>query len=934
MRRFAAALALGATLLATAPSYAEDANLTEARRALATGNYELAGDYLDKVKKQSLEQNYLRTRWLLWTGRYEGAVKEGKKAKAYGDAGKRLVGPWYAEALVRSGKRDEAIDLLRKLESDSLAHRAHLMLGELLIQKGERSEGEQVLMNLIRAYNRDVIDSDDAEGLTLVARAAHLMRAHRDANSAYDEAEKAGGKRRVETLLGRAELFLEKYNPGSAGQVTSEAMALAPNDPRVRVMVAEVKLESSLDFAAADEEIEKALKIDPNLAEAHVVRAGLALRVLDIEGADATLDEALKVDPDNLELLAMKAATRFLADDRAGFEAFEKRVLALNPTYSRFYGIVGTYASWEHRYAEIVKMMRKAVKLDPQDAKAYAQLGFNLIRDGKEKEGFEQLQKAWRRDEFNVRVYNTLNLYEETIPKQYTTVDGTTFRIRYHNGEKAVLERYVPQMLEEAWGSMVKRYGFTPKTPVGIELYADSQSFSIRTSGLPNVGIQGVCFGQTLAALSPSAGQFNWGMILWHELAHVFHIQGSKSHVPRWFTEGLAEYETIIRRDEWRREEHLALYHGLKEGKIPKVASFNRAFTHVDSPQDVTMAYFAASQIQVFIAETFGFEKIAELLPLWGTGKRTEEIVPEVLGISADELDRRFNAWLKKRLKRYDEQFVPDLRPPSSLEKARAAVAEDPDDPDALARLALGLLSSGKKAEAMSTLVLARQKFPEAPGPRYLELRLQLMQKKNEAAHKTVKGLIEDGHDGYAVRMKAADLAEMSKKRDQMRTHLMAAHELDPSQAEPLQALYDLSNKQKNEQGKLWALRELAKLEQHDRQVYGLLMKALVKRGEWKDAVEVGESSIYLDVMNPQTHYLYARALARTGKHISAIFELNSAIKANPKPAQAAKIYRMMAEGYRGLKRDDYAANAEALAKRMERRVRNKAKKQGPGVGL
>ena len=63
-------------------------------------------------------------------------------------------------------------------------------------------------------------------------------------------------------------------------------------------------------------------------------------------------------------------------------------------------------------------------------------------------------------------------------------------------------------------------------------------------------------------------------MILWHELAHVFHIQMSKNRVPRWFTEGLAEYETIIVRPEWQREEHLALYHGLREGKVPKVASF------------------------------------------------------------------------------------------------------------------------------------------------------------------------------------------------------------------------------------------------------------------------------------------------------------------------------------------------------------------------
>ena len=81
--------------------------------------------------------------------------------------------------------------------------------------------------------------------------------------------------------------------------------------------------------------------------------------------------------------------------------------------------------------------------------------------------------------------------------------------------------------------------------------YADAEQFSVRTSGLPNVGIQGVCFGKTLAAMSPRAEPFNWGNVLWHELAHVFAIQLSKSRVPRWFTEGLSEYETIERRPEW-----------------------------------------------------------------------------------------------------------------------------------------------------------------------------------------------------------------------------------------------------------------------------------------------------------------------------------------------------------------------------------------------
>jgi hypothetical protein len=66
------------------------------------------------------------------------------------------------------------------------------------------------------------------------------------------------------------------------------------------------------------------------------------------------------------------------------------------------------------------------------------------------------------------------------------------------------------------------RYGFTPEGPVSIELYATAEHFSVRTSGVPEIGVQGVCFGRVVTALSPRGGPFNWAQIVWHELAHVF----------------------------------------------------------------------------------------------------------------------------------------------------------------------------------------------------------------------------------------------------------------------------------------------------------------------------------------------------------------------------------------------------------------------------
>jgi tetratricopeptide (TPR) repeat protein len=898
----------GADALASATAAFERGEFAAAERLLATIK---SGPELAQAK---LAQARIELR----TGRYDKAVETARAASGLGKDAKIAAAPIRAEALAAQGRISEAIAVVREVESEETAHRARVVLGELLIRTGKRGEANAPLRALFEAYKDDKIKSNDAEGLTLVARAAHLLRSYKNANKIYNEAEKAGGNKRVETLLYRADLFLEKYDPGHAGQVVTEAAKIAPKDPLVHVALARVKLENAMDFAAAESEIRQALEINPNLSSAYFVRAGLALRDLDIAAADAAVNRGLSTNPSDLDLLSMKAAVRYLADDPAGFEAMKKRVFGINPEYSTLYQVVGEYAEWEHRYEDIVRMMREAVQLDPGDAKAYATLGLNLIRSGDDKAGLEALRKAWDKDPFNVRVYNTLNFYEKEVENDYVTLQGQRFILRYHKEEKDILERYVPRMLEEAWGSMVKRYGFTPKQPVSIELYADPQHFSIRTSGLPNVGIQGVCFGQTLAALSPSAGEFNWGNVLWHELGHVFAIQQSKNHVPRWFTEGLSEYETIIRRPEWQREEDPALFAAWKGGRIPAVGSFNRAFTHVDSVEDVTMAYFAASQIVVFMAKEFGFPKVVSMLPRWAAGERTPEVVKGSLGITTEELDRRFKGWLEPRLSRYTKQFVPDLHAPP-LDDARKAALADPKNGKKLVELALALLEDGQEPEAEATLAEALRVDPKQPDAHYFKLLKAFRAKDAKEAGRLITKMIADGNDGYALRMKEADLAEVQKDLVKMKASLEAAARFDPSQAEPLQGLYDLAHKQKDKAGELSALRRLSLIDQHDRRVWVRLLRLLTERGEWQEAKKVGESAIFVDVANPEVHRLYAKALARTGNFISAVFELNSALIAmrggKPKPDEVVAIYKDLETAYEKLKKDDLAKQAREYAK-------------------
>jgi cellulose synthase operon protein C len=615
--------------------------------------------------------------------------------------------------------------------------------------------------------------------------------------------------------------------------------------------------------------------------------------------------------------LSMRATERFLADDDAGFERAQQAVLALNPKYTRMYQIIGDFADWEHRYDEIVAMMRKAVQIDSQDAKAHAQLGLNLIRAGDDVAALSSLRTAFKKDPFNVRVFNTLNLYEDEIPKNYVSVKHKLFTIRYHKEERPILERYVPQLLEQAWRKMTQAYGFVPHIPVGVELYAERQNFAIRTSGLPTTAIQGVCFGKTMASMSPKEEKFNLGMTLWHELAHVFHIQMSKSHVPRWFTEGLAEYETLAERKEWSREHDPDLYQALRSNSLPKVGAMSRAFTRAEELSDIATAYYASSQILVMLVPKHGMGKMSEMLRLWGEGKRTEEVIQRALGVSAEELDRQFRSFSEKKLARYKTQFVPIGRT-GGYDKAKENAEKAPADATKQTVHALAALRAGHPKEAEEALARALKADPKFPDAVWLSARMAMGKKSIEQAQKLLDQLIKDGNDGYVVQMALADLAEAGKDVAKMKASLEAAQRFDPTQAEPIQALVDLAKKSGDKDGELAGLRKLAVLEEHEPRVYRRLMRALLDRKLYDEAKQVGEMALWADVEGLETHVLLAEALVAKDMLPRAIYELETALLCPGRPQEKADVHARLAEAYLRVPNRKAAAKHLADARKLD----------------
>jgi len=521
-------------------------------------------------------------------------------------------------------------------------------------------------------------------------------------------------------------------------------------------------------------------------------------------------------------------------------------------------------------------------------------------------------------------VYNTLDLFESNFTKDYDLVDEGPFKIRYLKKTEAVQRRYVPKMLGEAWASMKARYNFVPTQPIQIEIFEPGQNgkikdarqqFNVRISGLPGGMLQGVCFGHVIAAMGPGAEPFNWGNVLWHELGHVFAIQQSKNHVPRWFTEGLSEYETIARRPEWQREMDPELYVAMSKNRIPGAVDMNRVFTHAESAEDITVAYYAASQMMVFTVETFGMPKVVKALQLWGANQTTADVIQNAFGVPASEYDRRYREWQAKRLERFKGQFIPDMRMTKTLDQAKDAAQKSPNDADALVDLTIAYVREQDEQNARATLESALKANAKNMRALYLAYRFAKEPAEKEAKIAAIQAA---GGDGYFIRAQLALMAKKKKDKDEYKKQLEAAYRFDPTQAEPLGNLFEIAKEDNRDDDMLDIMRKYAMLDQHDPKVWGWLLKRLVDNKMWDEAKKVGEGAMFVAIYDEHVHTNYGKALAATGLHERAVFEFESALLCEPNAEDAATAHALAASSLVALKRNADAKTHLDEAKRLD----------------
>ncbi|MFQ6059636.1 MAG: peptidase MA family metallohydrolase, partial [Anaerolineae bacterium] len=123
-----------------------------------------------------------------------------------------------------------------------------------------------------------------------------------------------------------------------------------------------------------------------------------------------------------------------------------------------------------------------------------------------------------------------------------------------------------------------------------------------------------------------------------HELSHVvvgLATDNPYGDIPAWLNEGLAMYNE----GELRGGNASALQIAIREDRLHSVRSLT---AHTGNPDEVNLWYGEVYSIVDFLLQTYGREKMAELLAVFKEGTAYDDALTRVYGFDQDELDARW----------------------------------------------------------------------------------------------------------------------------------------------------------------------------------------------------------------------------------------------------------------------------------------------------
>jgi len=702
---------LVSSLKATSPV----SDLEKGREQFMHGDYAAAAKSFDAALPSSslrVQAAVWRSRCLEESGEY-ARVREFLRAQIAAGTSALLFNR-LGEMELRLGNFQEAKkNLLDAYRLDPRDLSTRLNLAVVQWHGGERTAARGKFLTILDDYRRAA--SFSSEQLVIAARAAIYLEREEDANRLFQQATRLEPANWT-LYIPWGELFLEKFNTADARSVFNDA--LKANRRAAPALLGLARCTAEQDISAAIGLVHQASGINPHSPAAIALLGELLLAMGDEKSAAVHIDRLRREHPLYVSGIALSAMLADRNNDAAQRDQLCREALASNRFDGEVYLRLGEDSARRYLFREAVAHFRKALEIDPENWQAHAGLGISLSRLADEKGARQHLEAAFKHNPFNVLVGNMLNLFDEMAA--YDTVRTTHFILRMTSADKAVIGRTAAALSERAYAAMAPRYRVTVTQPVVVEIFPSHDDFAVRCFGLPGAQFfLGICFGPLITMNSPRArerGSFNWQETLWHEIAHVLHLQLTENRLPRWLAEGISGYEAVRANPAWDMNMELPMAQTFSGKGRPLLPFRNLDGGFTKDPQTAILAYYQASQIIWFIEEKHGFQKVLDLLAQFRRGEKTPDVVQIVLGRTPEAFDADFHKFLNQKFAKPNVDFSrknnTSTDDATRLTEGRRIAKENPKNFFAQLQYGSALLDAGKLSEAERHLRQARELFP------------------------------------------------------------------------------------------------------------------------------------------------------------------------------------------------------------------------------
>ncbi|MGH1470728.1 MAG: tetratricopeptide repeat protein [Cellvibrionaceae bacterium] len=767
-----------------------------------------------------------------------------------------LVSTELAEVLFKVGRSDESLRILDDVvKKPNAPLRSLVKYAEILKYRGRYDEAEAYTLTAVSSFNTSnlatassvgLINSEDdnntaanlvvgdlninetikkrllSEQASLIAKSHWLNNNVQTANQFFREATQIDPQN-AEAHVMWGDLFAEKHNTAEASRSYQSVLQFNP-----RYLPAIVGLAISTKQRGP---LERALYTNPSSSVAFNAYAELALQQNKFDEASSYLNAALPNNEESLDVISSLAAIAILKEDKEQFTRFEKTANTIRPNNGEFYSKVAERFSNDYRFTEAVEYARKAIEVQPNYWPAYTVLGSNLIRLGEEEEGKKILERAFEADPYDVLTSNMLKVFDTL--DTYVTLNSPHFTVKMSANDAAILWPYMEPLLEEAWDTLVEKYGFTPEGPILIEVFEKREDFAVRSVGLPDIGpLVGICFGKVITLISPDTLTANWQEIVWHEFAHIITLQMTKNRMPRWLSEGISIYEEFQGRKEWGRRQDLDVARALNNGKIFPIERIDDAFMLARSNDDLSLAYLQSYLFVEYIVADYGFDGLKKLINGFSSHDSNAVIIDNVFNKKAKQFNREFRQWLEARVVGVDV-YVHDDDSPDEGEGHGHGIRNNPSI----------LLAEQYSTDSLKRYMLKRIEEQPRDFQAHLQLGITLFKAK-------------DYEEAEKYLLKAKEILPMYTGY--------------PSPPLVLSQIYQANNQQ---QKYLKELEYIVEYHQHDLEAALTLAKHYIENEDNKKTEYYLSRAIAVDPYRTEIHKLYAELAEKSGKTKESIRE-------------------------------------------------------------